>query len=225
MNQSTCYMCCENATSREHVPPSCFFPKPKDFPGASGFRNNLITVPSCQQHNEEKSLYDDYARAVILAHFGNNPLAEKHFSSKVVRALRRSSGFAITVAGSIKPVVLNGQQTGAIQIDNQRLFRSLRWIARGVAFSHTGVKWLDKIVVHILPLRDGQMNRPQALDLIFDLAQLATDPLEWHGENPAVFQYKWIHHPVQGSKVLKMQFYGGFDVIAISGSNSEGAVD
>ena len=50
----TCYMCDSIATTREHVPPKCLFPEKKDI-GDDIYRQNLITVPSCDKHNTSKS--------------------------------------------------------------------------------------------------------------------------------------------------------------------------
>lgn len=54
-----CYFCGEKATGVEHIPPKSFFPK--------GKRQNLITVDSCDIHNQEKSKEDEYIRAILLA--------------------------------------------------------------------------------------------------------------------------------------------------------------
>lgn len=54
-----CYRCNNIATSVEHVPAKCFFPKEH--------RKNLITVPSCEQHNNETSKDDEYVRGIIVA--------------------------------------------------------------------------------------------------------------------------------------------------------------
>jgi len=46
-NRRQCYMCSDPATGVEHVPAKCFFTK--------GQRENLITVPSCELHNNATS--------------------------------------------------------------------------------------------------------------------------------------------------------------------------
>jgi hypothetical protein len=61
---STCYMCDSLETSREHAPPRCFFPESKAI--GRNLRVNLITVPSCDIHNSEKSKDDEFLRSVIL---------------------------------------------------------------------------------------------------------------------------------------------------------------
>ena len=54
MGLKQCYFCGKEATSKEHVPPKSFFPD-KD-----KHRLNLITVPSCHDHNNKKSGTDEY---------------------------------------------------------------------------------------------------------------------------------------------------------------------
>ncbi|MBJ9270241.1 hypothetical protein HV032_11145 [Citrobacter freundii] len=51
-NENKCYFCSAPAVSREHIPPQGLFPS-----GAI-FREELITVPSCKKHNENKSDLD-----------------------------------------------------------------------------------------------------------------------------------------------------------------------
>jgi hypothetical protein len=52
-----CYWCGEAATSREHVPPKGLFPQGKN--------NQLITVPSCEKHNEALSDVDEKFRVFV----------------------------------------------------------------------------------------------------------------------------------------------------------------
>lgn len=66
-----CYWCGKLATSKEHVPPKCLFPEFKDTKDVydNSFRHNLITVPSCDEHNLVKSRDDEYLMtclAVVL---------------------------------------------------------------------------------------------------------------------------------------------------------------
>src|SRR5689334_3078766 len=83
---STCYMCDSVATSREHAPPRCFFPILKQ---GVDLRKNLITVPSCDNHNSQKSKDDEYLRTVILMSVGNNGAAHTLVNEKLLRAVAR----------------------------------------------------------------------------------------------------------------------------------------
>ena len=49
--EKMCYYCGKKASSREHVPPKCIF---LDSVDGKKNKNNLITVPSCYEHNTAK---------------------------------------------------------------------------------------------------------------------------------------------------------------------------
>lgn len=85
-----CYMCEQAATSREHVPPRCLFPESKDMGGAQ-YRENLITVPSCDVHNMAKSRDDEFLMVSLAGIIGNNSIGYRHKFGKVNKAIRRSA--------------------------------------------------------------------------------------------------------------------------------------
>ncbi len=85
-----CYKCGEIATSREHVPPICVFPEAKDVIGLN-FRKDLITVPSCDEHNSKKSHDDEFLMVSIAGIVGNNLFGYLQTQTKVDRAIRRKS--------------------------------------------------------------------------------------------------------------------------------------
>jgi hypothetical protein len=91
-----CYMCAQNSTSREHVPPKCVFPEQKDADGRN-YRKELITVPSCDLHNSQKSKDDEYLMVVLTSYFNNNQAAETQIKSKIARAWAKNPVFATTV--------------------------------------------------------------------------------------------------------------------------------
>lgn len=85
-----CYICDAGATSKEHVPPKCLFPEGKDMDGEN-YRNNLITVPSCDQHNSAKSRDDEFLMVSLAGIIGNNSIGYRHKFGKVNKAIRRSA--------------------------------------------------------------------------------------------------------------------------------------
>ena len=76
-------MCSQIATSKEHVPPVCLFPEEKDIK-TSIFRNNLITVPSCELHNSKKSKDDEFLVACLAGIVGNNVIFVVPCSNKTI---------------------------------------------------------------------------------------------------------------------------------------------
>ena len=77
-----CYCCDNEAISKEHMPPKCIFSSPRP--------SNMITIPSCDKHNLEKSKDDEYFRwFIVTACAEKNPLAYQLLKEKVIRGLRR----------------------------------------------------------------------------------------------------------------------------------------
>src|ERR1700675_925028 len=89
--EPTCYYCGRPATSAEHVPPRCVFPERKDAFGAD-WRKNLITVPSCDEHNLRKSKEDEFLMACITPVVGTNGAGYVQTRTKLRRAITRSDG-------------------------------------------------------------------------------------------------------------------------------------
>ena len=114
----TCYHCGEPATTAEHAPAKCLFPR------LPGYRENLVTVPSCALHNTEKSgddehmlqalnllasedkmsghgrdeLIDRTSRSLIRAHDRKyepswQALVSKRFAPRIVCRMRSENGF------------------------------------------------------------------------------------------------------------------------------------
>ncbi|MDC5072991.1 hypothetical protein NRA08_18095, partial [Acinetobacter baumannii] len=76
MLTNTCYMCDAEATTVEHVPPKCIFPESKDLSSADkllDFRKQLITVPSCDDHNGKKSKDDEYLFCMLAISILSGP--------------------------------------------------------------------------------------------------------------------------------------------------------
>ena len=95
-----CYWCGKSATSTEHVPPKCLFPEEKDISKVYNktFRNSLITVPSCDEHNLGKSKDDEHLLSCLTPVFGNNGVAYVHTKTKVKRTLERNKNLYKIIA-------------------------------------------------------------------------------------------------------------------------------
>ena len=92
--ENECYWCGAPATSKEHVPPKCLFPELKDIEGiySDNCRKDLITVPSCDKHNLNKSKDDEILMACLAPLLGNNGIAYIHTCTKLKRAFSRNTG-------------------------------------------------------------------------------------------------------------------------------------
>lgn len=84
-SKKKCYFCGKTSTSNEHVPPRNLFPK------GQKYRYNLITVPSCDEHNSDKSDLDN-RMLIFFSGVNKKILYEKDFKSireKTIRAMKR----------------------------------------------------------------------------------------------------------------------------------------
>jgi len=126
-----CYMCDALATSAEHAPPDCFFPE--------GYRSNLITVPSCAKHNEANAKDVEYVRNVISTQHGTNGAAALVFET-TKRSLEHSPKLAARTFRDLRPVMVEGTETGAFPIDLPRHRRVMEAIAYALYFRDFGGK-------------------------------------------------------------------------------------
>jgi len=82
----TCYFqgCNERGITKEHIPPRSFFP--------DGEKEQLLTVKSCERHNNAKSKDDVYVLAQICMNASPNNRAREVFMKKVVPQLEFNNG-------------------------------------------------------------------------------------------------------------------------------------
>jgi len=211
-------MCDTQATSREHVPPLCFFPEKKDSNGGKYYRKNLITVPSCAKHNLTLSKDDQYLLFVICTHYQNNSVAQKHFSTKIIRSLIRRPALGIQQLSTSEQVIVNGKKTAAQKIDIDRLEKEIDKIARGIYFHESKKKLTRPLSIRAISLRleENSLDSFLSNQLLNEMTQ--EEPKHWqniprHGENPEVF-YCQIKESEQSNLFIRMVFYEGFIVVA-----------
>jgi hypothetical protein len=209
-------MCDRPASSREHVPPKCFFPEQKDIGRDKDYRRNLLSVPSCDLHNSEKAKNDEYLLFAIAIHFENKPIAQKHFSTKIMRAIRRKPSMYNFIKENY-PVAINGLPSLAFTVDRDRFDVELDHITRALYYVHHNSKLSLPVIIHTPDL--FMVNRPVAKDVNRRMQQIERMTIEMlpnqptYGENPKIFSYQILDlEEVQGF-VVRMVFYGGFVVI------------
>ena len=210
MLQATCYRCPAPASSREHCPPRALFPR--------GHRHNLLTVPSCEEHNGRKSQDDEYLAYVVAVHHQSNAFAED-CQKRLFRAITRRPSLGKKIFHDISPVELEGVETGAFSVDMGRLNRGLEAIVAGLYFRDQGRPMRHVPRVHTdafywkddksALVRDPDMD---ALQAIVDQG-LQSAPLK--SENPDVFWYRSMYQP-DGRFVMQMKFFRGLTVAALA---------
>lgn len=147
LNKKTCYSCEKIVTSREHVPPQCIFEEP--------FPSNLITVPSCDQHNSKKSKDDEYFRWFIATASSENKKARNLIRTKVIRGFRRRPALLHEIwKGAIKHVSVSshggvylGDKPG-FKFNRLRIQKIMNQICKGLFYHHFTRKLPDKYRFH-----------------------------------------------------------------------------
>ncbi len=216
---ATCYMCPREAVSSEHVPPLCLFPEPKDLPLGVDLRKNLIKVPSCVVHNLQKSNDDEYLLLVLIAGINANATARQQVSTKLMRALQKRPS-KYRMFGRVYEISLFGKPTGMFFVNRARFDRSIEYVARGLYYHHFHEPWLEPIQVYspVFAVSSGP-NPREAARALLAIEALAANFLSAqpsHGENPEVFTYKIALLGKKEGFVVRMLFYGGIPIIAVS---------
>jgi hypothetical protein len=214
----TCYMCEAPATSREHAPPLCIFPEMKDMQDGVDYRKNLITVPSCDAHNLEKSTDDEYLQLLVIHGYFNNPLAEKQFKTKLLRAISRNPALLAQLHQENTPVVVDGVETEAVTIDRDRFERSLEMIVRALHFHVFKERLQQPMRIHTTLLMDlesevADVNNEGVKKFCAGVRELVGDAAPV-GANPDIFWFKYRCH--EQSCGWHLSFYGGFDVYVLT---------
>jgi hypothetical protein len=144
----TCYSCASAATSTEHVPTACLFPEKKDLDDDVDYQKNLITVPSCDEHNSHKSKDDEYVQLILVNGYFNDKAGQDHFSSKIVRAISRRPALLAALYADADPVTVDGMLTVAVTIDRERFNRAFERFVQGLCVKFLGERWPNEFEIH-----------------------------------------------------------------------------
>ena len=215
----TCFMCDQPATTAEHVPPACLFPEQKDTKGVD-YRRDLITVPACASHNLKNSRDDEYLLGVIALHWRNNDVGHNQSRTKLARALRRNNRYYDLFFGQGRHQLLfwEGEALVTTDVDISRVSAELDKVARGLYFHHLTKKWLGDVdILHF----SAAAIYPQAHPILDDLkrvgefARMVCILEPRRGKNLDVFYYQVARDPTPTSTIMRLVFYGGFEVVVI----------
>lgn len=225
MTTPTCYMCSAPKTSVEHVPPRGLFPKTKDLPPGVNLRKQLITVPSCEIHNTEKSADDEYLMYALVFGIQNNVTASSHIRTKITRAFTSNPAVPRLITQHPRPVRVEDTSTGkieetmALRINTHRVHQALDHIGRALHFHHFREKWTADI--QVIPLFLLALDGESALKFNDTLASMgvAAEALfsdqPAHGNNPEVFSYRVVQLRDHISAAMLLDFYEGSKVVLL----------
>jgi len=214
-----CYMCSTEANSIEHVPPKCIFPESKDFPKGVNYRKSLITVPSCKEHNSNKSGDDEYLLFLLTTNWSVNDIGLQQWKTKVLRSIRKNPAKK-GIFRELKPLMINGVQTGYYKINFDRISQEIDRISRGIYYYHLNQKWPHPIGILFPSAISTHASEGKHHNEVVQLTSamtkqfLGNEPIL--GENPDIFYYQFKVDQYTPYYCLRMVFYGGIEISTIS---------
>lgn len=189
-------------------------------PGWPDLRCNLITVPSCDAHNNRYSRDDETAAYAVLYHENSNDVALKQFASKTLRAYTKNPGLAPRVVIDLRPATKpDGTQGHVARLDAALLSRVMERVARGLHVHDFKRRWIASLTL----VADGMVQHdlsPSLHDEAIAGFKTAMAGLPRRGENPQVFWYQWFEFTGSDEKILRMVFYGGLGYFAVPTSSA-----
>jgi len=222
MTSKTCYLCDKIATSVEHVPPKCIFPEQKDLPDGVNLRNQLYTVPSCDDHNLKKSHDDEYFLYAIDICNQLNQIGRTHYRTKLRRAIKRNPSllkrlsYSAVPATVTDPHTLKQEESFAIALEEERFNNIIGQLSRAIYYHHYQDKWIGDVKYQAEFLSptvdpsDGSNRRAKKISKEAD-KMFASSP--YYGENPEVFKYQVVEN--QESRWFRLHFYEGCKILLI----------
>jgi hypothetical protein len=213
----TCYMCSENGSTREHVPPLSFFPE--------NHRRNLWTVRSCPEHNNDNALDVEYVRNTIALHIANSGSAISAAQKRVIATFLHSPALFERTFRDRQDAVYNGEEVTVWRNDLERFQRVIKAIAYGVYFKIfrrlINKDWHIFSPDHHTPL--SLQGQPDGFDHLREITRHI--PLtEVTTPEPNVFQCAYyIFEDAPDQIFFRFIFYRGFEVHAVSTNNVETA--
>jgi hypothetical protein len=214
---TTCYMCETNASTVEHAPPKCVFPESKDLADGLNYRKNLITVPSCEEHNTAKSRDDEYLLHMLAASITSSPIGLAQFLTKVKRSLERAPTLAGAMLAGATPVMRfvphspRLEEGFPILANGQRIDKVTSACARALYFHETGTKFIGRVKVIAPFMSYGLVTIDNASGKALALAKDFLYNSAVKGENPEVFFYKFARGPQ--TAIMLLCFYGGTEFL------------
>jgi len=212
----TCYMCEKEATSKEHVPPRCFFPENKDSVSGKDLRVNLITVPSCDMHNVEKSGDDLYLLHVIVSAYQNNIEGQRLFTKRIEKTGESRPYLLKTFFGEFHDFLANGKPISSFKLDMERFNSGMTYMANAIYFAHFKTKWHEALEILVPSARFSERIPKYKQGNVF-LARFEQMDVKQqkYGANQDIFFYQFINGVSLDHRLLRMVFYQGFVVLAI----------
>jgi|24_taG_2_1085349.scaffolds.fasta_scaffold01737_3 hypothetical protein len=198
--KNKCYYCGQPKTSMEHVPPKVFFPDKKYSHNDINHRQELITVPSCDVHNSNKSHLDEYLFVIMAINILANENGQHLALNKAVdKIIKRKPKLFKEVLGSAQEVLVDEyglgelQSTFAFEFDKNKLDECFDYISRGIYFHHFQKNYEGKVKSRyqfVVSLDSDSVTTNKKLEEYRQFVKERLNNIEKHGQNTEVFYYK-----------------------------------
>jgi hypothetical protein len=202
------------------VPPRSLFPESKEVHGLD-YRKQLITVPSCDEHNQRKTKDDEFLMICLAGIVGNNNLALHHFRTKVNRALRRKSKDFLkkAISRNQQDLTIRNEKGIAYSVnvgspDYPRLVNCFESIIYGLYYHEYNHPFEGEIRMLMSFIKYQDENTNTHLALIKKMYSEEKLALEVKGANPEVFKYQFCSPDEFGIIGVKLTFYSGTKIYA-----------
>jgi len=202
-----CYWCSEPAIGIEHVPPQNLFPK--------GHRKDLITVPACNQHNQDFSKIDERIRFHMTSMGGESKLAMKHFDTKTIRGLKRKESLGLTIdLVQNRFTTPEGKTHSREKAENWDLY--FEKIIKGIYYYHFKRNLIS--TTHFFSNKMTVLSLSANAHFYYHLLEyeLAEFWIEGNSKNKEVFDYKYYYSESEKRFFTVMTFYENHKVIGLS---------
>ncbi len=214
----TCYKCGAPATSREHVPPQCIFPEQKDV--HKDYRQNLITVPSCDEHNQKKTNEDEFFMMSITPGIENNSIGLRQTRTKIKRAYKtKSPKFRERILSDFKLIPAKEEHDEKYlwfgRMDIGRMDKCVQLIASGLYYHEYKEPFKgDFNIIYAFTIDQDHIIKDFKF-FFSEKMKIEFEKQEIKGTNPEIFTYQIVPKDSFGVILLKMTFFEGSTIIVL----------
>ena len=183
VEKSTCIYCgVEDGTTRDHVPPKAFFPKPRP--------SNLITVPACKKCNKLTEKDEEHFLATFMfGPAGVTQVGKQLWGEKLHRMYEKNQGIRQRIGTSLQkiefvtPHGLFVRHGLGVKLERGRLESVVSKIVRGLYFFEYGeaLPSLVEIVTHFV---QSPVDMTPVENVV---SQLSFGTRQW----PGIFEYRF----------------------------------
>lgn len=200
-------MCTDRGTTREHAPPFSFFPE--------GYRENLITVPSCPKHNNHNSKDVEYVRNIIVTSIQANEVGLA-LVDKVMRSFTRSPALVRQTFKKLRVIKIGEEETGITVIDMPRFKSIMEAMAYAFYYRDFGVTYPGNWRIYAISLETERIfdGLPDEKTGILKIGFSRLETIDRDSRYPEVFKYA-IYQEDLVRLVYKFVFYENFVVYAM----------